>query len=575
MNKVMASFVGVALIISITIVQPASSLEKSLVEWMEYSEETFKYARNNNKPIFMLVTAAWCFWCTVYETNSLESADVAYYLNNNYVNVFVDFDKRKDIVAGRFSPTGLPYTVILSPTDEPLASRPGYIEKKTLLENLKKTAEYVKTKYKPSTIDEAGQVANKLDFVPTDNDNLDTALLLMQAIVTNNYDKEYGGFGDREKKAHGGSISFLLELYKDTNEQKWLDMATKSLDYVGGAIKAGERSDAKPALSYLIKLHSDREAKGWVKKIGLLQREDKIYGLFDTVDGGFFRYSLQKDWSLPHFEKMLQENAELIEAYLKAYEITGNTRYKELAGAALDYAMNTLYDKLGYFYGSQAADGVYYHLNSSERKLVSPPSIDKTGYSASNALMLIAMLDAWQTLNDTKYKEVAVKVFDFFIKNMITSEGMLSYYNHKSKKGELDGQLVDNAIFALALLKGYRTLGDLNLLEQAERILKFMQSNLHDSSGGGFVGRKSTSKKYYRTGDHVSTNKPYVGNGIAAYTLLMAHSATGEKEYLQTAKETTGLFLAEYPNASKPWFQRVCIKLKKLNYEERNSLNEN
>jgi len=66
-----------------------------------------------------------------------------------------------------------------------------------------------------------------------------------------------------------------------------------------------------------------------------------------------------------------------------------------------------------------------------------------------------------------------------------------------------------------------------------------------------------------------------VGNGIAAYTLLMAHSATGEKEYLQTAKETTGLFLAEYPNASKPWFQRVCIKLKKLNYEERNSLNEN
>jgi len=304
--------------------------------------------------------------------------------------------------------------------------------------------------------------------------------------------------------------------------------------------------------------------------VGKLQGEDRLYGLYDPVEGGFFRYALLRNWSMPHFEKMLRENAEIIGAYIKAYELNRRSGYRNLAEGALKYVMNRLYDdKRGYFYGSQVADEVYYHLNGEERARVKAPLFDRTGYTSPNSRMVVTLLEAWRVFGVERYKTIASQALDFYIVKMIGRRGVLSYFNHQKEKGELDGRLEDNTWMAIALLEGFRTLKQDGLLERAENVLDFMLSELYDSSAGGFFERSSSAKKFYRAGELVSRKKPYVSNGVAAYALVRAYEITGKDKYLQKARQTVGAFVDEYPDASQPYFQRAALRLRKIESTKR------
>ena len=563
-----AAILSLALLLMSTPVL-AYTHHKSKIRWMEYSQEAFERAKRENKPIYMLITAVWCFWCQVFEEKTLEKTEVANYLNENFVNIFVDYDKRKDI-ASKYPPTGLPFTVIFAPDGTELVSVPGYIEKDKFLENLRKTVAYVK-ELKPQEKRKEEKVVEARGLIYPKVDDLETLVTSIKNIIRDNYDKVYGGFGFREKVPYADTLDFLMDLYNEEGKELWLEMVTNTLDHIGGLKKGQDREGGKrPESSYILALYREREGEDWLEKVGRLQREDRLYGLYDPVEGGFFRYALLRDWSMPHFEKMLRENGEIIKAYLRAYTITGRVEYRDLALGGLRYVLNKLYDREGFFYGSQVADEVYYHLGPEERKKVKPPIVDRTGYTLPNAKMVMTLIEAWKVLKEERYRKIAEKVLDFWKDKMLTNWGVLSYYDPQKGKGELNGLLSDNAWMALAYLKAYEAFKEDKYLEVAQRILDFLITNLYDTSNGGFFERRSTSREFYREEELFSPAKPYVANGVAAYALILAYRFTGNDGYEYKARETIGAFLKEYPDASQPYMERAAMALLKIeNKKER------
>lgn len=111
--------------------------DASLIKWHNYSQETFVLAKKENKPIFMVIAAEWCYACKLYDENTLEAEEVAEFLNENFVSIFVDFDREKE-VSGQYVMGGTPTTVVFSPEGEKLIAIPGYIPKEDLLMNLKR-----------------------------------------------------------------------------------------------------------------------------------------------------------------------------------------------------------------------------------------------------------------------------------------------------------------------------------------------------------------------------------------------------------------------------------------------------
>jgi len=268
----------------------------------------------------------------------------------------------------------------------------------------------------------------------------------------------------------GSVINYMLDLYEVKKDKRWLDMAVKTLDNIAGRFKKEEKR--WQTFEELKALRENTTDDRWLVKVSQLQMSHTITGLYDKVEGGFFRFATQREWSYPHFEKILDDQAELIRAYLRLYNITKDLFYKDVGKRSLDYVMKNLYDNSdGRFFGSQNADEVYYHLTADERKKVVMPKIDKTSYTFTNANMVITLLYASVVLKDDNYKKKAVKTLDFFLNKMLPDNGILSFYDPTKKMGYLDGQLEDNAWFALALLDGYSASKEKRFLEKGEGLI--------------------------------------------------------------------------------------------------------
>lgn len=171
--------------------------------------------------------------------------------------------------------------------------------------------------------------------------------------VAASFDPVYGGFGDAPKFPQTDSLELALTQYWYTGDNGLLTMIMKTLD---------------------------RMAEG---------------GMYDREEGGFFRYSTTRDWNVPHYEKMCEDNARLLSTYLHAYQATGREEYRKLVSEIAQYVNLTLSDQsIGGFYGSQDADEEYYKLRKSERANVDRPYVDKTIYTNWNGLMIRAYLEA-------------------------------------------------------------------------------------------------------------------------------------------------------------------------------------
>ncbi|RJP70304.1 MAG: thioredoxin domain-containing protein [Candidatus Abyssobacteria bacterium SURF_17] len=301
------------------------------VDWYPWGKEAFVRAERENKPIFLSVGYSTCHWCHVMERESFESEEIADVLNKHYVSVKVDREERPDIdeiymnatqlIAGR---GGWPNSVWLLPDGRPwyagtyfppddMHGRPGF---RTVLLRL---AEFWHMK-RPDVEAQANQLADVMKRISSGQHVEATGepkrTLVEQAFreLRNSFDERLGGFGDAPKFPPHGSLGLIFHHYQKSRDEDLLNMATRTLDAMA------------------------------------------LGGIRDHVGGGFHRYSTDAQWLLPHFEKMLYDNAQLSRAYTNGYLATKNEHYREIAEEIFDWMLREMLDKDGGFHSALDAD---------------------------------------------------------------------------------------------------------------------------------------------------------------------------------------------------------------------------
>ncbi len=477
-----------ALAVGITLLLPGAATwaythHASKVRFVEHSPEAFETARRESKPVFLLISAVWCYWCKYFDQKTLETDEVAMYLNRHYLSIFADHDRRMDIT--RRYVRGLPMIVLFDPDGRIRQSFAGALRKEDFLSVLRRVEGEVRADWakgqSQAPLAEKPVALTPLPVVPQTYQQLRQAT---EDYLEEHLDTVHGGFGMGDKYPHARILTYLLERHDVTGDRSYLVMVEKSL-------------------------------------AGILR------GVYDPVEGGFFHYAEGREWRRPHYEKLAHLNASLAAVFDKAYRVTQNPRYKEAAEATITYLLRTLYDaEAGGFYGSQTADPAYYRLGARERRAVRKPPVNRDKLTAWNAEAALAFLALSQSSGRRDVAEAAGHTLEFMRRSCLTDKGMFHFYEHKTGRGSLRGQLEANAWAALAFVEGARVLRMDVYREAGERVLAYALLELFDASAGAFAEEKN---RY-----------PLDANGVMALALLRAHQLTGRAEYLDHARRVLG-----------------------------------
>jgi len=253
----------------------------------------------------------------------------------------------------------------------------------------------------------------------------------------------------------------------------------------------------------------------------------------DRVGGGFFRYAGAADWSAPHYEKMLDDQARLLSLYLRAYQATGREPYLDVARSTLHYIETVLWDReRGYFYGSQEADPTYYALDAAGRAGRAAPYLDKVVYTARNAAAASAYLLAGAVLDEPRYADLAIRALEF-VWQQNYQEG-LGLHHYSDTRPRVPGLLSDQVSMALSWLDAYEHLGREIDLQRAEVLMRFAHNALRDGDDRYF----DTVAAPEAVGLLRRREKPFGENVLAAEANLRLYRLTAKDEYHLSAQKT-------------------------------------
>lgn len=482
-------------------VNGAFLLTETKVSWLPWSEASFKKAKELGKPILLDISAVWCHWCHVMDETTYSDSGVARLIEARFVPIRVDRDQRPDIDK-RYNMGGWPTTVFLTPDGEILTGG-TYIPPDQMIALLEHTSSFyhknkgnIKSKIKelekeksepPPTIGLGNEV-----FLSVIDD--------LTLTIASRFDTLYGGFGNAPKFPHSSALRLALLQYHRQGHEAALNIVKKTLTQMG------------------------------------------TDGIYDKEEGGFFRYSTTRDWSIPHYEKMCEDNAQLLTNYLEAYQVTGETAFSDTAKGILAYVNVKLSDQEnGGFYGSQDADEIYYKLNLRERQKLEAPRIDQTLFVNWNAMMSSAYLLASVVLDDSSYQDFALKTVKLLLETSFSSKTGTAHYIIGGKS-HLSGLLTDQAYMMKCLIDSYQVTSDRNFLDKAESLAEFILDKLWNETGGFYDKPKESSA----IGALKLLDKPLAENSVAADALLRLHHYTGSQKYLDVAKKTLEFFSSAY-----------------------------
>lgn len=462
--------------------------ETDKIKWLEWGKESFEKAKKEDKPILLDLTAVWCHWCHVMDTNSYSNDEIAKIINECFVPIKVYIDKRPDI-RERYNMGGFPSTVFLDNGGQ-IITGDTYVPP----ERFKFMLETVKSSYK-----------NKKDFVKNKQEQKNDADIfsgskaeineeIIKATLMaaeDSFDRFYGGFGVQPKFPSSDVLDLLFFQYQKTKDKKYIEMAIKTLDG----------------------MHD---------------------GIYDKVYSGFFRYSAAQDWKMPHFEKMLDTNAGLLRNYAVAYNITKNEKYRKIAMDTLGYLNKFLSDqKNGGFYGSQDADEEFYSLGAEERNKRNHPHIDNAIYVDWNAMMISSYIKAGAILNDNKAIEFGIKTSDFILDKFYDSKSGLSHF--LDKELNVNGLLADNIYFLNAIIDAYFASQNQMYLKKINEISGFILKNFYDETSSGFFDKVIKEEDL---GELKQRDKHFLDNSFSAIVFLRVYFLTKEEKYKEAAKKT-------------------------------------
>ncbi len=488
------------------------------VDWYPWGDEAIAKARAEDKPIFLSIGYSACHWCHVMEHESFESESVAEIMNANFVCVKVDREERPDIdeiymtaVQIMTGSGGWPMSVWLTPDLKPFYGgtyyppednygRPGF---KTVLNSVaqawkdrrldvNKSADQLTQYIKQSTSARAGEPGElSYDLIKDAVDELSAS-----------YDHSFGGFGNAPKFPSAPSIALCLRHYYNTGDTIALEMATFTLTrmYCGG--------------------------------------------MYDHLGGGFHRYSVDAQWLVPHFEKMLYDNAQLAPVYLEAYQATGDPLFARAAREIFDYELRDMQDANGAFHSTEDADsegeeGKFYIWTQAEIMSILG---DADGYlfcqyynvrndgnfnshekyhAGQNILHVTRPADAVA-------KEFSMSVGDFEKKLAECRAKLLAVRDKRVHPG-LDDKILTswNGLMISALAQGYQVLGDVRYRDAAERAAKFILSDMRKDGKLLRTHRKGESRLLAYLDDYAFTE----------IALVDLYEATFDEQWLNAADD--------------------------------------
>ncbi|MBO0686725.1 MAG: thioredoxin domain-containing protein, partial [Candidatus Dormibacteraeota bacterium] len=446
------------------------------IQWRPWSPEAFEQAKAEDRPILLSISAVWCHWCHVMDETSYSDSAVIDLVNSEYVPVRVDNDVRPDINL-RYNMGGWPTTAFLTPEGDILTGA-TYLPPEQMADALSKISSYYRLN-KPEVVARVLEGRKRAgSMVPASAGPLDRGLVdRVLGNVESAYDRTYGGFGNAPKFPQTDAIALLAEQSALRREPQLMEMAKHTLAQMAGG------------------------------------------GTYDKVEGGFFRYSTTQDWSVPHFEKMLEDHAGLI----SALALTGQT---EILDDAVRYLDTVLRDpETGLYAGSQDADEEYYAKDAEGRASLTPPYVDRRVYVAWNCALAVAYLEADLRLDRPALRRHAEQALEAVFGRYAAPDGALLHTDG------VGGQLSDQVWGLLAAAR-------MGWSDRARLLLDHLERQYWDPELGGYFDREA-SGELGRLGERV---KPMGENAIAAIAL----HELGETDRARRALESVASLPRQY-----------------------------
>jgi len=528
------------------------------VNWYPWCVEAFEKAKSEDKPIFLSIGYSTCHWCHVMAHESFENEKTAEILNKYFISIKVDREERPDIdsvyisVCQAFTGSGgWPMSIFMTWDKKPFFAgtyfppsshygMPGFSD---LLQAV--TNQW--NNNRSQLLDSAEQIITHLKSTESGNKKANDKNLIEQAvqIFSGSFDEINGGFGSAPKFPTPHNLLFLMLYAKQNNNSDAMKMAEKTL---------------------------------------LQMRKG---GIFDHIGYGFSRYSTDKYFLVPHFEKMLYDNALLIMAYSSAYGETKNPIYLDTAEKTSEYILREMMSEEGGFYSAQDADsegveGKFYTFTLSEileilgeekgikfaqtfditengnfdgmnipnllkrndlnsdfsekiqklynyRKKRTSLHLDDKILLSWNALMIAALSMLYRVSKEKKYLQAAVNAQNFIDKNMCDGNQLFaSYCNGKRSSNAF---LDDYAFYTASLIELYNSTLDKNFLEKAEKFCSEAVRHFSDSERGGFYLSKSDDTELFMNPKETYDGAIPSGNSVMAYNFVRLYQLTDKVEY--------------------------------------------
>jgi uncharacterized protein len=566
------------------------------VDWYPWGPDALARAREEGRPIFLSIGYAACHWCHVMERESFENEDTARLLNDGFVAIKVDREERPDLdsiymdaVQHMTGSGGWPMSVFLTPDGKPFyggtyfpdTPRHGLPSFSQVLEGVSHAWRDRRTEVERSGAELAAAIGGDIastraasagagDFAVGES-LLDAALLSLER----SFDARHGGWGGAPKFPQPMTIEFLLRLHAKTGDARPLAMARRTLD----AMAAG--------------------------------------GIYDQLGGGFARYATDAVWLVPHFEKMLYDNAQLARVYVHAWQLTKEARYGEVAEETLEFVARELRTADGGFAASLDADtdgeeGATYvwdkaeidalleadaaefddafgvtdngnwegrtiltrHIGSAGTDTVEQarrslfaarqqrpqPARDDKVLTAWNGLMIAAFADAAAAFDEPRWAQLASGSADLLLGRVRDSEGRLRR-SWKDGRALHSGVLEDYANLADGLLALYEATFDERYFVAARELVDVILAHFADHAGSFFDTGDDHEALIARPRD-VQDNAVPSGGAMTATVLLKLAALSGEGRYTDAANAaiSTVVPLAQrYPSAFAQWLNAITF----------------
>jgi uncharacterized protein YyaL (SSP411 family) len=523
------------------------------VDWYAWGPDALTRAKEEDKPILVSIGYSACHWCHVMEHESFEDEQTAADMNSRFVCIKVDREERPDVDAiymeacqAMTGQGGWPLNVFLTPDQVPFYAgtyfppepRHGLPSWRQVLGAIDEAWRTRRAEIEES----AGRIVSRLSggaLLQPSEDELNPGLL-DQALenLRGAFDPVNGGFGGAPKFPPASTIEFLLRSGET-------DMTSRTLR----AMASG--------------------------------------GMYDQIGGGFARYSVDAHWIVPHFEKMLYDNALLARAYLHGWQVTGEPLFEQVCRETLDWALREMRADEGGFYSaldadSEGVEGKFYvwtpdevrdalgddaevaitalgmseqgnfegqnipvragDLPSGLRERLYEmrakrvwPGLDDKRLASWNALMISALADAGAVLDEERYLDAARACAEFVLGTMRDEHGRL-LRTYKDGRAHLNAYLEDHAFLVEALLTLYESTFEPRWFAAARELADQMIERFADEERGGFFETSSDHEQLVARRKDLEDNPIPAGNSSAAYGLLRLAALSGEHEYERRAE---------------------------------------